>query len=248
MTEPRLTGRVPADRIRRFDVPRPPPGVIEGLRALDGVTNLVSDILDEMFLARTIPATYLKPTIPGTTIVGPALTVRNVPLPATPFEVIRARHSNSQADAEAHNLSVPGDILVIQGFGDASNIGGMSSMLGKRQGSLGAVVWGCCRDVGHSRKIGYPIWSRGVTPLTGKWRLETAEINGDIRFGDVAVCCGDIVVADDSGVCFIPYARAAEVLDKARARAAVEERRMRMIADGVPISELPRPNIDTGEE
>lgn len=248
MTETVLTGRLPAGRIRRMDVPRPPPGVVEALSGIEGATNLVSDIMDEMFLSGVLPATVLRPTIAGRTIVGPALTVRNVRLREAPFEVIRARHVNRQADAEAHNLTTPGDVLVIQGHPDVSNIGGMSSMLGQRQGSLGAIVWGATRDVAHSRAIGYPIWSTGVTPVTGKWRMETAEINGAVEFGTIVVSCGDLVVADDSGVCFVPISRAVELTERALAREKVERRRMAMIAGGVAIAEMPAPNIETGEE
>ena len=36
------------------------------------------------------------------------------------------------------------------------------------------------------------------------WRIEAAEINGPIQIGDVKVMPGDLAVADDTGVCFIP--------------------------------------------
>ncbi|MDI6028790.1 RraA family protein [Corticibacterium sp. UT-5YL-CI-8] len=246
--EKKLTGRIPADRVKKTEVPRPPEGVVEGLLAIDGVTNLVSDIMDEMYIAGVLPASLLRPTLQGKTIVGPALTIRNTRLQDAPFEVIRSRHTNRQADTEAHNLTTPGDILVIQGHQDVSNIGGMSSLLGKRQGSLGAVVWGACRDVAHSRALDFPIWSTAVTPITGKWRMETMEINGDVEFDTVLVRCGDIVVADDSGVCFIPRDRAVEVLERVRERIQVEERRIKMIEDGMPILDMPGPNIELGEE
>ena len=139
-------------------------------------------------------------------------------------------------------------MLVIQGHHDVSNIGGMSSLLGKRQGSLGAVVWGACRDVTHSRSLGYPIWSTGITPVTGKWRMETAEINGDVQIDTSTVSCGDLVVADDSGVCFVPMGRAVEVVERVIAREKVERRRIKLIEDGVPILEMPGPNIELGEE
>jgi 4-hydroxy-4-methyl-2-oxoglutarate aldolase len=45
------------------------------------------------------------------------------------------------------------------------------------RGSKGAVVFGV-RDIAHSRRVGYTIWPTEVTPVTGKWRIETVEING----------------------------------------------------------------------
>jgi regulator of RNase E activity RraA len=83
------------------------------------------------------------------------------------------------------------------------------------------------------------MWSTEVTPVTGKWRVETVEINGDIEVQGVRVSPGDIVLADDTGVCFIPRARAPEVLLLARAKAAAEAVKCQAIDDGVPVPDLP---------
>ena len=53
------------------------------------------------------------------------------------------------------------------------------------------------------------------------------------------VAPGDIVFADDTGVCFIPRARAAEVLALAAAKVAAEERKCQAIDEGVPVPDLP---------
>ena len=131
------------------------------------------------------------------------------------------------AEFEAHNLALPGDVVVIDGVAGISNMGGISAQTGKRQGEAGAIVFGGVRDVAHSRSVGYPVWSTEVTPVTGKWRIETVEINGEIEVAGVRVAPGDIVLADDTGVCFIPRARAAEVLELARKKAAAEEAKCR---------------------
>jgi len=75
--------------------------------------------------------------------------------------------------------------------------------------------------------------------MTGKWRIETVEINGEIVVGGVRVAPGDIVLADDTGVCFIPRSRAAEVLGLARQKSAAEEAKCKAIDAGVPVSDLP---------
>ena len=46
------------------------------------------------------------------------------------------------AEFEAHNLATPGDVLVIQGVANVSNMGGISALTGKRQGEVGAIVMG----------------------------------------------------------------------------------------------------------
>ena len=100
-------------------------------------------------------------------------------------------------------------------------------------------MFGGVRDVAHSRRIGYPVWSTEITPSTGKWRVETVEINGVVQIGGVRVSPGDIVLADDTGVCFIPRDRAEQVLELARKKSAIEDAKCRAIDDGVPVPDLP---------
>jgi regulator of RNase E activity RraA len=118
-------------------------------------------------------------------------------------------------------------------------MGGITAQTGKRQGEAGAIVFGGVRDIAHSRSVGYPVWSTEVTPLTGKWRIETIEINGEVEVAGVRVAPGDIVFADDTGVCFIPRARAADVLELARKKAAAEEAKCKAIDAGTPVADLP---------
>src|SRR5947209_17242578 len=116
-----LTGRIAAEQIRMMSVPRPPPGIVAGFMALGDPTGIVSDVMDELGIpAGVIGASILKPTLPGTAIVGPALTVRNILQRRDPLEAARA-HINRMAEFEAHNLASPGDVLVIQGVANVSD-------------------------------------------------------------------------------------------------------------------------------
>ena len=236
----KLTGRIAADRIKLMAVPRPPDGVVERFKALGDPTGIISDTMDELGIpCGAIGASVLKPTIPGTTIVGPALTVRNILQRIDPLQGARD-HVNRMAEFEAHNLALPGDVLVIQGVANVSNMGGISGQTGKRQGEVGAIVQGGVRDIAHSRNIGYPVWSTDITPVTGKWRLETVEINGAVQIGEVRVAPGDLVVADDTGVCFIPRDMVLEVLEAAEQKAKAEELRCKAIDDGLPVPDISR--------
>jgi 4-hydroxy-4-methyl-2-oxoglutarate aldolase len=145
---------------------------------------------------------------------------------------------SGMAEIEAHNLTEPGDVLVLKGVDQISNMGGMSATIGHRQGQLGAIVDGAVRDVDHSRDIGYAIWSRSVSPITGKWRVKTIAVNKPVTICGIAVNPGDLVLADETGVCFIPRERAADVLARARKIAASEVVREAKIASGVPVAEL----------
>src|SRR4030095_15294063 len=104
-----------------------------------------------------------------------------------------------------------------------SNMGGISAQTGKRQGEAGAIVWGGVRDVGHSRSVDYPIWSSELSAVRGKWRLQTIEINGPVQIGGVRVEPGDLVVADETSVCFVPRERMTDVLALAQEKAESEE-------------------------
>jgi 4-hydroxy-4-methyl-2-oxoglutarate aldolase len=238
MAKKQLTGKIAHERIRLMEAPRPPVGIVEAFRLLGDASGIVADAMDELGITGIIGASVLQPTISGACVVGPALTVRNIVQREHVHETAR-RHVNKMAEFEAHNLALPGDILVIEGVAGASNMGGISAQTAKRQGEAGAIVFGAVRDVAHSRRVGYPIWASEITPVTGKWRIETIEINGEIVVGDVRVAPGDIVLADDTGVCFIPRARAAEVLALARQKSAAEEAKCAAIDKGVPVADLP---------
>jgi 4-hydroxy-4-methyl-2-oxoglutarate aldolase len=236
--EKRLTGRIAPERIRLLNTPRSPQGAVERFLAIGDPTGLVSDAMDELGIPPgVIGASVLKPTIPGTTIVGPALTVRNVLQRIDALDGAR-NHVNRMAEFEAHNLASPGDVLVIQGVANMSNMGGISALTGKRQGEAGAIVMGGIRDIAHSRVVGYPVWSSEVTSITGKWRLETIEINGTVEIGEVRVEPGDLVVADDSGVCFVPRDYILEVLELVERKAKAEEIRCKAIVGGAAVPDI----------
>lgn len=238
MAEKKLTGKIARERIRLMEAPRPPAGIIEGYKALGHASGVVSDIMDELGITGVIGSSVLKPTMTDTCIVGTALTVRNMIQREHSYETAR-RHVNKMAEFEAHNLALPGDVVVIEGVQGISNMGGISAQTGKRQGEAGAIVSGGIRDIDHSRSVGYPVWSTEVTPVTGKWRIETVEINGDIEIAGIRVAPGDIVLADETGVCFVPRARAAEVLELARKKVAAEAAKCKAISAGTPVPDLP---------
>ncbi len=237
MAEKKLTGKIDPARIVMRDIPRPGKDVIDGFLALTDLAGTVSDAMDELGIHGAIPAATLQPMLPGARMVGPALTVRNIMQPVPPTLGAMARKSG-QADIEAHNLAQPGDVLVIEGVAGISSLGGNSANVGKRQGEAGAIVDGATRDVATARAIGYPIWARGVSLITGKWRVETVAINGPVQVGGVPVNAGDLMVADDNGVCIVPRARIAEVLARAQALSAGEEERNRDVAAGLSVVEL----------
>ncbi|HZL41472.1 MAG TPA: RraA family protein [Pseudolabrys sp.] len=230
-------GKLPADAFGMLELPAIGADILDGFRALPDLTGMSSDAMDELGIVGVIPASVLKPTEPKARLVGRALTLLNIAATSSVPDAVAAGVSG-MAEIEAHNLAEPGDVLVLQGLDQVSNMGGMSASIGRRQGQLGAIVDGAVRDVDHGRDIGYAIWSRSVSPITGKWRVKTVAVNKPVTICGIAVNPGDLVLADETGVCFIPRQRAGEVLERARRIAANEVTRTAKINSGAPVAEL----------
>ena len=230
-------GKLGPDAFGMLQLPLIAADILNGFRALPDLTGMSSDAMDELGIVGVIPASVLKPTEPKARLVGRALTLKNVAATSSVPDAVAAGVSG-MAEIEAHNLAEPGDVLVLQGLDQVSNMGGMSALIGHRQGQLGAIVDGAVRDVDHGRDIGYAIWSRSVSPITGKWRVKTVAVNKPVAICGITVNPGDLVLADETGVCFIPRQRAGEVLERARRIAANEVTRTAKIASGAPVAEL----------
>ena len=213
--------------------------LIERYESLEDLTGTVSDSLDKLGLAGAVPASILAPTLPARRVVGQAVTVRNV---ARVLSVTRAaaEGQGKMGEHEAYNLAEAGDVIVIEGLSGVSNMGGQSATVAHRAGCAGVVIDGSFRDPEASRERGLPVWARGVTPVTGKWRLETVEINGRVRVAGVSVDAGDLVVADEAGVVFVPFLYAEAVLVEAEHIDSGDRRQKRDIDAGIDLATLAR--------
>jgi regulator of RNase E activity RraA len=224
-------GRLAPGAFGVLELPRLEKRILDAFRALGDLTGTVSDAMDECRLSGVVPGSTLKPSDPKARIVGQALTVENQRV-----ETFSSKTSGL-ADIEAHNLAQAGDVLVVQGIPNISSMGGVSAEVGKRQGEAGAIVDGAVRDIDHSRKIGYPVWCTGVSPVTGKWRIRTVAVNRPVSIAGVAVHPGDLVIADEAGVCFVPFERAEEVLAIAQRLAKREAERLAKLGSGMALKE-----------
>jgi regulator of RNase E activity RraA len=98
-----------------------------------------------------------------------------------------------------------GTVLVIDAGGAAvSTFGGLFARAARRRGVSGVIVDGGCRDVDEIRAAGVNVYSRHVTPVSGKGRLRVTGINVAIDCGGVRLCAGDFVVADHTGIAVVP--------------------------------------------
>lgn len=236
----RIWGEVPPSRIRKLVFPRVPEEVRKAYLALTDLTTSVSDSLDAYGIHGAVSQTHLPNLLPGNRVAGTAVTLRNIPERKTPTQGSIDKDPIRMSSRECHYLSEPGDILVADFGGDleASNMGGQSCLVAKMQGVAGAIVDGAVRDLNTIRDLGFPVWCRGGTPKTGKHRMEAIEINGPVTIHDVRVEAGDFVVADDSGICFIPPHLVKPILAEAQRTEAAESRSRQMIRERRPLTEL----------
>ena len=237
MAEKTTLGRLPRDAIRILELPRIAADLIAGYKGLVDLTGTISDAMDELGIVGVVPACDMPPVNTGTRVVGRALTLRNIQRTAQIHKAAQEK-TNTQGESEAHNLAEPGDVLVIEGVMGCSNMGGQSATIARRQGFAGAIIDGTVRDPQQYREMEWPVWCRGFTPITGKWRMQTVEVNGTVQICGVQVSPGDLVCADEAGVCFVPSEQAAAVLEAARKIDAGDTKRKADIDKGVAVADL----------
>ena len=145
---------------------------------------------------------------------------------------------------KALEMGKRGDVIVVDAGGDTetSVCGGLMGGLAKNRGIRAMIVDGAGRDVDELEDIGWPIWTRAVTPrgthTMFSGRKEELSINVPITCGGVLVNPGDFVIADTIGIAVVPLGRAEEVLEKAREQAEREEKTRAWVAQGKTVEDL----------
>jgi 4-hydroxy-4-methyl-2-oxoglutarate aldolase len=208
------TGRFVPPDVRPSSWRRLDPHLLAKLAELSGLTPTASDVLDELGIALVVGADVLQPRVPGARVAGQAVTLRYLPERRAPSSFVAPERGSRLAHHVAYDLCEPGDVLIIDAGGATteSTFGGMAALDASRRQLGGIVVDGAIRDIDQIGSLGLPAWSRSVTPRTGKWRLECVQVNGPVGCAGVHVQPGDLVLADASGVCFVPLELADEAI------------------------------------
>jgi isocitrate/isopropylmalate dehydrogenase/regulator of RNase E activity RraA len=196
-----------------------PQSVVDRLADLD--TAAVSDAMDSLGLCGVLPGVVAR--VPGARIAGPAFTVSYRPVSA---DGPKFRNAADYLD------DVPAGSVVVVDNGASTrctNWGSLLTALAIARGVRGTVVHGSARDVAEIRTLGYPLFSTGITMVSGKNRVELAATGEVVTVAGTLVRTGDVVVADDNGAVVVPAERAAEVADRAERVDSTE----RAIADAI---------------
>ena len=151
-------------------------------------------------------------------IVGPAATLKLVP-------VGQAEESPVLGTLEAVKRGRPGDVLVIDQAGrmDVNSYGGVAGFTTRHFGLAGCVIDGVTRDIDEYKQLNLPVYGRGFIQQSIRDRCACAGYAIEVQLGGVPVRPGDLIVADENGVCVVPQEKAAELLEFAQLFKSIED-------------------------
>jgi 4-hydroxy-4-methyl-2-oxoglutarate aldolase len=119
-------------------------------------------------------------------------------------------------------------VLVVGGASESRTavIGDLTARELLRAGIAGLVTDGPVRDAAELRRLkGFPVWCRTVT--TAASRKQHAPPPSDfVVLGGVPIARGDLIIADDDGICVWPAEYVEQLTDQARYKYAADQARL----------------------
>jgi 4-hydroxy-4-methyl-2-oxoglutarate aldolase len=166
-------------------------------------------------------APEIRPIQAGVTIAGPAITVSCPP------------GDNLMIHAAVEQVA-PGDVLVVTTTSLSTDgmVGELIATSLRHRRCAGLVIDAGVRDVRDLREMGFPVWSRAVH-AQGTVKATAGSVNVAVTCAGQTVHPGDVVIADDDGVCVVAREAAPSVLRACEARTEREARARAVLGEGV---------------
>jgi len=194
----------------------------------------LSDALDKLGLSGAVSG--LRQLSSTRRVAGRVMTCKLVASGAASASGGASRHLGTTAIER----SAVGDVIVVEqrtGI-DAAGWGGILSLAAKLRSIAGVVCDGPVRDVDEAREHDFPIHARSATARTARGRIAEAATGGPIHIGEIEVRAGDYVIADASGVVFVPSSDIERALDAAEAIARRESAMARALKAGKAVTQI----------
>jgi regulator of RNase E activity RraA len=188
--------------------------LLASLATVTDVSSAVADALDHLGCGAAIGAGILPPLRRGQRICGPAVTLRYRRLAGAVADNRVEGLGARLGDRDLYISARPGDVAVFDcpGPADTAVMGAISAHWAQLAGLAGCIVDGAVRDSVSIADSGLPVWSTGRAPQAARFRFVTESIGEPVRLSGHLVHPGDIVVADDDGVCIVPADALPEVV------------------------------------
>lgn len=190
------------------------PAQIERAREI-AVSN-ISDVMNRQIGA---PAS-LRPMHRCGVLAGPALTVR-------------CRPGDNLMLHKALQMVQPGDVIVVDAGGAVDNaiMGELMLARAVQSKAAGVVIYGAIRDVAGIGAQDTPVFACGVSHR-GPWKDGPGEIGFPISLGSMVIHPGDLIVGDDDGIIALPANAVEEILTRAEAKYAAEQKQLKQTLSG----------------